>query len=218
MEGLRQAGRGQNAGGLQLGVLEQAHLAGLDVGRGDQQARRIRRAQAIEVDQAAQEVLERVQPERIELVGREHMRREVEREARERAATGGCPAAQLGDAAPECIEAGAGRFGATLQPASREDHGIHRPGRSAADRPGTKARIFEQAVEHAPGERSVRAAALERKRERPAGRRAVQPGCQGTPLPLAEPHQGSSLLAEEGRPGLARPRLKGQWSRHGPTP
>jgi len=83
---------------------------------------------------------------------------DVERRALERAQRGG-PRYPL----PEILQRGARAFGAVRGIAVDQHRGIHRARRGPGDPLDAQPRLLEQAVEHAPGERAVRAAALQRE-------------------------------------------------------
>jgi hypothetical protein len=70
---LRQAGRRQDRVGAELVSLEDPGLAGAEVGRGDEQLEAARGQQALEVDQLGENPAQRVEPERVELIGRQQL-------------------------------------------------------------------------------------------------------------------------------------------------
>ena len=113
----RQAGRGEQHVGRQLGVAEHARPSGAHVGRRDEELDR-RRGEAREIDRARTSTLrQRIGPAEVEVVGREEARHQVEgdvggrvierpaaeqhveRAALQRAERGG-----LGNAAPEGLQ------------------------------------------------------------------------------------------------------------------
>jgi hypothetical protein len=61
-------------------LAEDASLAGADLGGSDQDRHRATGAQGGEVDEFGQELAQRIDVERVELVGREQVGREAERE------------------------------------------------------------------------------------------------------------------------------------------
>src|SRR5207249_4443735 len=65
--------------------------------------------------------------------------------------------------APERLERAPRPFAAALHVALDEGGGVHRPGAGAAHPLDGDALVLEEAVEHAPGEGAVRAAALQRE-------------------------------------------------------
>jgi hypothetical protein len=120
---------------------------------------------------------QRVVVERIELIGRQETRHDLEQEMRrrvlepmvvdqalgrgrlQRTEQGGDPR----HAVPEILE----RCACALAPADGEPvghrHRVHRPGARRAHSLHLDARLFEQPVEHAPGERAMGTTALERQ-------------------------------------------------------
>ena len=78
LEQERQAGRGHHRVGRDLGIPEHAHLARAHVGGAQEQLDRRAGAQAREVDRLLEDVLQRVEVQGIELVGREHAHQQVE--------------------------------------------------------------------------------------------------------------------------------------------
>src|SRR6185437_7838645 len=71
--------------------------------------------------------------------------------------------AELGEPAPEMVELGARALGAALEVALRQHRGVDGASAGAADALDAELPVLEQAVEHAPGEGAMRAAALERQ-------------------------------------------------------
>ena len=168
-----QAGRGEQHVGRELAVAEHPAAPGAHVGRGDEQLDRAPR-QALEIDRAGEDVAERVGSERVEIVGREQPRhhvhgdegrRLVERPAAEqdveRAAPERAEPRRLRHALPEGGERRACSFGAAIGVAVGQHGGVHGAGRGAGDAVDLEPRLFQQPVEHAPGEGAVRAAALQ---------------------------------------------------------
>ena len=80
----------------------------------------------------------------------------VERRALDRAEAGG-----FRDAAPIGVERLAGARGAILHVAADENGSVHRPRRGAGNGFDLQPGLFEQTVQHAPGERAMGAAALQ---------------------------------------------------------
>ena len=171
----RQAGRGEQDVGRHLVVLEHLAAAGANIGGGDEEMdRRLR--QQLEIDQLGENLAQRILAHRIEVVGRHQARHQihrdidrrgierpaaeqhVERPALERAEPGG-----VRDAPPERLERLARAGGPALLMAVDQHRRVHRAGRRAGNAVDLEPGLFEQAVEHAPGERAMRAAALQRE-------------------------------------------------------
>ena len=74
--------------------------------------------------------------------------------------------------APEGFERAARTVNAALQPAVHHHNGIHGAGTRTGDRIDREAPVFEQGVEHSPGEGAVGSAALQRQRYRLLGNRS----------------------------------------------
>ena len=134
------------------------------------------RADRLEIDEAFEQVLQRVDVERIEVVGREILRHRLDPDAHrrifqrqereqpvDRLALHVWQSAAEAGRAPEIGKALA-RF---LSPAAHQSvgqqHGIDRAGRGAGDAFDLEPAVFQQMIEHAPGEGAVRAAALQRE-------------------------------------------------------
>jgi len=77
---LRQAGRGQNHVGGELVLAEDPALPAADLGGGDQDRHRRSGPQRREVDELVQELAQRIDGERVELVGREQVGRQAKGE------------------------------------------------------------------------------------------------------------------------------------------
>src|SRR5215203_2205844 len=80
--------------------------------------------------------------------------------------TGDSTPSRLTRPLPELAQLLAGTLGAALAPAVDEHDGVHRAGAGAGDRLDREPPVLDQLVEHAPGEGAVRAAALQRERDR----------------------------------------------------
>ena len=166
---LRQAGRGHHGRRREPLATEDLGAAGFDVGGGDEHARRLQLLQPLEIDFALDQLAQRVDVERVGLVGRKTRQRTRQRahhqlgQAR-RAFAGG---AQFHDLVPHAGQAGARAFVRVLlvrhglRPAVRQRHGIDGAGAGAADAGEVEAPVLQQRVQHAPGEGAVRAAALQ---------------------------------------------------------
>ncbi len=171
----RQRGRGHHHLGRDLGAREDAELAGLHVGRRDEQLAPPIVADRLEVDEALDQLLERIDVERVEVIGREQARHRAEpqilaRQKREQALHH--VALQVGQVAidahraPEIGEPLARFVRSATGEAVRQHDRVHRAGRRAGDALDAAAAVHEQLIEHAPGEGAVGAAALQREVER----------------------------------------------------
>ncbi len=172
----RQAGGRQDDIGADLVMRENAQPSGMHIGGADEQLRGLGFPDGVEIDEALDQLLQRIDVERIEIVGRQILRHRLEpdphrrifqRQKREQAVDGlalqvGQTAAQAGGA-PEIGEPLA-RF---IAPAARqpvgEQHGVDGAGGSAGDALDLQPPVVEQVIEHAPAERAVGAAALQRE-------------------------------------------------------
>ena len=181
----RQAGRSQDRVDGQFLVAEYAQRAVRNARRRDQQTRTIRCAQRVEIDFALQRATQRVEIERIELERRKRLRERldagrnhVQRQERR------------GDAhpSPEALELLPRALAAAFRHAGRHQRRIDRAGARAADRVEFQVRRLQQAVEHAPGEGAVGAAALQRQRQMGGGRRFAASG-QHVERLIEEPHE-----------------------------
>ena len=154
---------------------ENMQASGLHVGGGDEDDARIG-AQAFEVDETLDQILQRIDVERVHVVGRQIFRPGVEPvESRrilvwqKREQPVGHRALQrrqvAADArrAPEVGEPLACFVGSAALQAVGEHHGVDRAGRGAGNALDGKPPVLEQMIEHAPGEGAVRAAALQRE-------------------------------------------------------
>jgi hypothetical protein len=169
----RQAGRGERAIDGHLVPGEDLDLAGAHVGRAQEELERPL-AHPLEIDRGGDDVAQRVEVERIELIGRKHLRHQVHdeegrrqrerviaRQPLDRQRLQRTEACRLGDACPERGERLARRVAAAARQTAGEHHGIHRAGRSGADALEGDALVLEEAIEHAPGEGAMRTTALE---------------------------------------------------------
>ena len=166
----RQAGRGEEALDRQLFIGEDAQCAVTHSRGGDKELERRSLAQNGEIDLREQGLAHRVQIERVEQSGGKSGH---ETEA------GPAPRRQqrrhVAHLFPEPLEPRLGFGPSAVDEARGQDRRVDRARARAADRIERDARLLEQAVEHPPGERAERAAALqgERKTARPF-RRAVE--------------------------------------------
>src|SRR5690606_1813873 len=120
------------------------------------------------------QVAQRVEVYRVEIVGRDYPAQPLHEQVAWRVVEAAAAPHPVPDAAPDRREAlgianclpeappmRTGSLGtAALQPV-RENDGIHCPGAGAADRADREPVVLEQAVEHTPGQRSVRSATLQ---------------------------------------------------------
>ena len=133
-------------------------------------------AHRVEIDETLDQFLQWIDVERIEIVRRQILRdrfdpdrhrRIFQRQKREQAVDG--LALQVGQAAAEA--GGAPEIGEALArfiaPAARqsvgEQHGVDRAGGRAGDALDLEPPVIEQVIEHAPAERAIGAAALQRE-------------------------------------------------------
>ena len=151
-------------------------LCGADVGRADEQPDRLLAADQIEIDRLFEQAFERIDVERIELIRRRH---EGERLHEQKAGRMFQPVfraqpvdqGRLEDAAPgfrgepvpERTQRGFCAIAAACRQARGKDYGVDRTGAAGRDSVERKPLVFQQPVEHAPGERAMRAAPLERQ-------------------------------------------------------
>jgi hypothetical protein len=158
---LRQAGRRHHRIQRDLAAREDALAPGRRIGRRDEQGR-TRAPQALEIHQRAQQLAHRIEIERIELRRGEELADEVEArlvqalQSGQRLQAAALPA-QRRPEARELLQR-AGR--PVLRQAVGHQHRIDRAGAGAADCFEGEPALLEQAIEHAPGESAVRAAAL----------------------------------------------------------
>ena len=136
----RQAGGGEQDLWRQLGVAEDVPAPGVHIGCGDEQLDR-RLGEMPEVDAVGEDVAQRIGAMRIEVVGREDARHQVEREEHwggverpapehdvERRAPEGAEQGSLRDAPPELLERRLGAVRAAGGVAADEHGGVHRAG------------------------------------------------------------------------------------------
>jgi hypothetical protein len=171
----REAGRRQQHVRRDLAVSEHPAASGADIGGSDEQLDRCS-GQPVEIDDLGQDVAQGIGAARTEVVGREHPRhhihgdehgRIVERPAAQqnvqRTAPERAEHRRLRYPAPEILQRGARPRGAVGGKAVDQHRGVHRARRCARDAVDAQPGFLEQAVEHAPGESAVRAAALQRE-------------------------------------------------------
>jgi hypothetical protein len=139
-----------------------------------------RASQTLEIDVVFQHGSQRIEVERIELIWRKRADQRVEHPVRRRLfdrdggaerivqRTHGIPLlSRLGNRFPECGQAFAGDIAVAAHHRVGDHHRIHRAGAGRADRFDVDTAVFEHRVEHAPRERTVRAAALQGEIHRP---------------------------------------------------
>jgi hypothetical protein len=184
----RQRGRGHDHLGRDLRAGEDAQLAGVDVGGGDEQFEGAVAADRLEIDEALDHLLERIDVEWVEIVGREQPRHcaEPQRLARDEWEQPlGHAALQVGqmavdaDRPPEIREPLARLVSAAAGEAVGQHDRVHRTRRRSRNAFDLGAAVLEQLIEDAPGKGTVRAAALQSEIDRLAAR--PTPRRRGTP-------------------------------------
>ena len=158
--------------GSDLCIAEDAATAGVNVGRGDEQLDR-RPRQPLEIDALIENGGQRIDAARIEIVGREHPRYEIERDedrrvierpaaehAVDRRALQRAERSGLGDPLPVGIERRACALRPRFRPTVGKYRGVHGAGRRSGNGIDPQPRLFEEPVEYAPREGTMGAAAL----------------------------------------------------------
>ena len=177
LEQERQAGRGHDGVDRQFVVGEHLDLAGAHIGGADVDLQRAaRHADRIEVDRLLENALQRIEVERIELIGRQQPRDHVEhhegRRILQRARAGQlveqarlqrAEGRGMADAPPEIGERLLRAALAAFGQAVGQHGGVHGAGAGRDDALEGQIVLLEQPVEHAPGEGAMRAAALQRE-------------------------------------------------------
>ncbi len=128
------------------------------------------------VDRGRQDIAKRIEPRRVEIVGREQPRRHVEGEEGGRHIHGPSPhqhverrtleraqKSAIRDAAPEVLKRLSRFPGAAFRITGGQHGGVHCAGRSAGNAVDFEPGLFKKPVQDAPRESAVRAAALKRK-------------------------------------------------------
>jgi len=145
-------------------------LAGGGLRGRDEQLERAACAHGLEVDESRQQIAQRVELARVDLCGREvarptheqlACRRELDRIACSLDHDGGRH--QFADLGPEAGQGFTRACAPALEPAIRQDDGVHRAGTAAAQAFELHAFIVEQSIEHAPGECAMGATPLQRQ-------------------------------------------------------
>ena len=151
---------------------EDARLAGVHIGRRYEQLEATLAADFLEVDETADDVLERIDVERVEIVGRPEPRQRAEPQALARhegeqpldhATLQVRQMAVAAHRAPELGKAGARLLRSTAHQSVGEHCGVERARRGAGNALDLEPAVGEQLIEHAPGKRAVCAAALQRE-------------------------------------------------------
>ena len=170
----RQADASRTSGGNGA-VLEHVTAAGPHIGRRDEELNG-RLFQPLEIDEIGQNLAQWILSHRVQLIGRKQARHEIHGHVNRRRVQG--PAAQnhierptleraeassIRDAAPKFLKGLPRARGPTFDIAVGEHRGVHRAGRRAGNTVDFKPGLFEQTIENAPGERPMRASALQRK-------------------------------------------------------
>src|SRR5262249_52710341 len=206
-----------------LRAREHAQLPGLDIGGRDEEFETAIAADRLEVDEALDQLLERIDVERIEIVGRQHGRHRAEPQAVARnkreqplhhAALQVSEVDVDADRAPEIGEA----LARLVRPAAGkpvgEHHRVDRSRRRAGDAFDRDAAVVEQLIEHPPGEGAVGAAALQRQIDRLGAALARARGRLATPAWRARRERaGNEVCKQNGEhsrmPMSGAPRGKG---------
>ena len=172
---LRQGGGSEHRVHRDLPRREYPGVAGRDVRRRDEEANLRRTAEAAEIDRALEKLADRGEVQRIELKGENNRvirskptyRKGIsvfspKASARRAAAAAGCsePLRSPPATSPRACSA---RRGTSVAQAGRESDRIQRPGAGAAHAVEAQTPVLEKPIEHAPGKRAVRAAALQRE-------------------------------------------------------
>ena len=175
------------------------------MGGGDENLTRMVGADQLEIDEALDQLLERIDVERIEIVGRPQLRQCAEpwrrgrpRHQRKEPLDGG--ARQARQVAVEAC--GPPELGKPLargrRPAAGEPVGQHHrvegAGRGAGNTGDLEPLIGQQLVDHAPGEGAVGAAPLQREIDPLAPRSGEPPDGCGAPEPPMRPKGRDSLV------------------------
>ena len=172
----RQAGGRQDDTGVDLLMRENAQPPGLHVGGANEQLRGRGFPDGVEIDETLDQFLQRIDVERIEIVGRQILRYRLEpdshrrifqRHKREQAIDGlalqvGQTAAKAGGA-PEIGQPLARFLASAARKPVGQHHGVDGAGGSAGNAFDLEPPVVEQVIEHAPAEGAERAAALQRK-------------------------------------------------------
>ncbi len=153
-----------------------AHAAGMHVGRRDEKLQIVIGAQRVEIDEALDQILQRIDVERIDVVGREIARNRVEpglhgraferRERQQPFHHGALSAGRLPRA--RCRPPKIGKpflrlFASAAGETVGQHHGVDGSRRGAGNALDDKPLVAQKLFEHAPGEGAMRAAALQRE-------------------------------------------------------
>jgi len=179
LEQTRQAGRSHDVIGGQLATVKNRGLPREDVRGRNQQFNAFARAKFFKIDDLGEMVAQRVEVERIELIGAGKICQRFEPEIGGRRAEGerseigveklaldGRQGAFLADREPEVMELATGALAPVIDEPLGERHRVHRPRARAADRLDIEPVILEKEVEHAPRIGAVRPSPLQSKIDR----------------------------------------------------
>ena len=177
LEQLRQAGRGHHVVGGQNPASKDLTAAGPDVGRRDEQLRRVERAQALEVDEPRQVVEQGIEVEGVQRIRAGELRHRLcpgaekgrprpdhapgTQPGLDQLALDGGEAALCRDGEPKPFQLLPRALASPLGEARRIDHGVERARARAADRADLDPIVLDQRVENAPGVGAVRSPALQ---------------------------------------------------------
>ena len=171
LEQHRQAGRGHHRLRREPPAGEDHGAAGFHVGGVDEHLGLGQAGDALEVDLALQQLAQRVDVERVALVGREAPQRAWQRAQHQfgEAARPVAEGAERHHLVPDAGQGVARAFGRVAPgvagggPAVRQRDGVHRPGAGAADAFETQAAVGQQGIERAPGEGTMCTTPLQRQ-------------------------------------------------------
>ncbi len=170
-----QTGRGEQNVRGNGAVLEHVTAASPHIGGRDEELNG-RLLQPLEIDEIGQNLAQWIRSHRVQLIGRKQPRHEIHGHVNWRRIQ--CPAAEndierptleraeassIRDAAPEFLKGLPRARGPAFDIAVGEHRGVHRARRRAGNTVDFKPWLFEQTIENAPGERPMRASALQRK-------------------------------------------------------
>ena len=182
--------------GRELRCPEDRNLAGPHVGRADEDLGIPARPHAIEVDQRLDRIPQRIDIERIGLVGTHVLGNDfgpgpidptAKHPAEQLALVQSKRRIQTGPT-PERFEGGARPIDPALEPALHHHHSVHRAGTGTGDRFNGQTPVLEKGVKYAPGEGAMRPATLQSQRHRLFGMRpseATEAGEAGGFAPTA---------------------------------
>ncbi len=159
-----------------LFIRKNAQPSGVHIGRRDIEREIGVVADGVEIDEASDQIAQRINVERIEFVGREVMRHRLEpvldrrgckRHQRKHPVGHGAldwrQIAAGARRAPECRQSFAGFFRAAPGEAVRDHDGVQGAGGGTGNSGDLQPPIGQNVIQHAPGKRAVRSAALKRQ-------------------------------------------------------